>query len=95
MNDEIIKKLRVKIQKQEIDMKFLNEKLKKYENNEIFIENKQNIDDDNYNSKLNEKEVNYSILILFKIYFKVENVCDLLFHFYNQAKIIENFTKEA
>ena len=58
MDKEIIKKLRIKLQKQEIDLKFLNEKIKKYEDEESKIDFKQNFDDNQLKNKLNEKEVN-------------------------------------
>lgn len=85
-NEDIIKNLRTKIQKQEIDLKFLQEKLKKLQ-----AENNSDFSDYAYNSK-NESKLNPKEVILILI-FKVENITDLLYHLYNQAKLIENISE--
>jgi hypothetical protein len=56
------------LQKQEIDLKFLNDKIKKYEDNENKIEIKPNLNfEDNYNkNQLNENEVvSYFLFLIF------------------------------
>ena len=57
-NDKIIKNLKMKIQKQEIDIKFLNEKLKRVQNENNFGRSNQ----ERMNSKLSAIEVYYLII---------------------------------
>lgn len=68
-NEEIIKKLRIKVQKQEIDLKFLTEKIKKLEDEEFIINKMEKVVGENDKSRLTEKEVNilYVNLLIFFI----------------------------
>lgn len=62
-NNDLVKKLRGKIQKQEIDIRFLNEKIKRLENelkSSFYNKGEKNIEK---NSKLSEYEVRIDYII--------------------------------